>query len=87
MSYNHYRDDPSLLSGEEEADEMAEEFYELLAGMAEEINIRTDANIQIDYKNGTLTIQAKKDDMPRETIELIEGYQVAMPKISILFQT
>jgi hypothetical protein len=87
MPYNHYHDDPSLLSGEEEADEMAEEFYELLAGMAEEINIRTDAHIQVDYEKGTLTIQAKKDDMSREAIELIEGYQAAMPKISILFQT
>lgn len=66
---------------------MAEEFYELLAGMAEEINIRTDADIQVDYGKGTLTIQAKKDDVPKEAIKLIEGYQAAMPKISIVFQT
>lgn len=85
MKYNHYSDDPSLFTGEEEVDEDLTEYYEMLAGMAEEIIIRTDANIKIEYDKDTLTIQAKEETLTPEARDFIEQYRKAMPKISILF--
>ncbi len=85
MKYNHYDEDPSLFTGIEEVDEDLSDYFDLLAGMAEEIVIRTDAYVKVDYKNDSLTIEAKEDSLTQEAKDLIAQYRQAMPKIAILY--